>query len=164
VSLKSRLARLEAKLGARADDPFGLGDLTDDELSARILFTCRELLADPTVDEPARLQAAATTAEIEEKIRSFARAWREPVGLVSLAWRRQVYRKATGRDDYELPLTRDCEIDLERPDTMERRRALRSIPEIALLITEASGVFHGRSAEAERLAPSFLTAMEAEGL
>jgi hypothetical protein len=133
------MSRLEAKFGPRADDPFGLADLTDDELNVRFLLTCREIVADPTVDEPTRLQAAADAAKIEEKLRSFAKAWQDPVALKNLEFRRAMHCKATGRDDYELPLTSDCEGDLDRPDTMERRRALRSIPEIAVLFSEAGG-------------------------
>ena len=57
---------------------------------------------------------------------------------ISIHHVRPKQRETTGRDDYELPITRTGEgDDLWRwPDIVARRRAVRALPDIAALIAD----------------------------
>lgn len=155
MKLASRVARLEKALAPSEDDPYGLRALTNDEITVQLLQACRLIAADPSVLEPERQRAAAEAAEIENEIRSMARAWRVAPAPENLEWRRAMHRKTTGRDDYELPLTRTGEgDDLWRwPDIMARRRALRALPEIAVLIADGEALSNAPSRSISWSAP-----------
>jgi hypothetical protein len=142
MSLGRRIGRLEKAMAPSKDDPYGLGALAYDEITVQLLMIYRFTAADASASETVRRDASAQAAKIEDEIRSVARAWRVPPAPENLGWRRSMHLERTGRDDYELPLTRCGEGDncWRWPDIMQRRRALRALPEIAALIAEGEAI------------------------
>ncbi len=132
MRLSARLAKLEERLAP--DDRLEM--LTNDELSVTLLDTLRQIVADTELGPDERAAAAVKVAKTEADARWQAALARHPAYAAALNRVRElipgfvpaIFGQAGCENGW-------VEVaDLEKPQVMERRAALRSRPDIQSLI------------------------------
>jgi hypothetical protein len=122
--------------GGNAEDtelmcrPGGAEALTDDELNIYLLVLNQAAAAAPDASDDERAEAVAGAEIILADIRQMAAQQASPGYARHLDWCRSLWRKRTGRDEYQPAITGALngmgEYDgWEKPRVMDRRAALR---------------------------------------
>jgi len=128
--IERRIRKLEGPKGT------DLEQLTDDELEIYLLEINRAIVADESVAQDEREECERHIAEIEADIIRGAEKQASPEYQAHLEHCRESWRKRTGRDDYVPALfyRNGFERDLDKPNVMERRSALRASPILQQLL------------------------------
>jgi len=132
--IERRIRKLEGPKGTE------LEQLTDDELEIYLLEINRAIVADESVAQDEREECERHIAEIEADIIRGAEKQASPEYQAHLEHCRENWRKRTGRDDYVPALfyRNGFERDLDKPNVMERRSALRASPIVQQLLARIS--------------------------
>ena len=142
TTFTNRVARLEARRAPDPGDPFGLNDLTFEQLRILDYDLCWLRLGDKATPDDERADCARRIAKIESDIRKAAAAWADPRYEPHRQRVRGMWTGAKGAVGELVPPLFDDDIwwDWSRPKRiaaeMRWRAEIRQRPDIARLIAE----------------------------
>ncbi len=138
-ALERRLQKLEAGVSSKTDLSAALRDLTWDELQVRILIVWHRIVQENSSTIPADEieKAKAQIQEIENEIHRCAvmrakSSYQRHIDWVESGWRQH----PGARGEYVPALLNDEYDGIGKSDIMDRRRAVRAEPLVAVVLTK----------------------------